>query len=391
MTTSPATRSGRPGTRSKTPAEGPGSGRRPRQRIVPPILVRQMRDSFEASVHRGDIVEVDGTGRVVRALGDPNRPVLLGACGNPFAAAALIEAGGIEAFQLEPPEIALLASSHSGEDLHVRTLQGIFRRTMLSQTFLACGSEGMPLDPLTAARLARDGEKAGAVRHMCSGEHAVHILLSKLQGWDPETYWQSGHPALTAVTGVVARALGAAPGKIEPAIDVCGLPTVVVPLHEVARAYAFLAEPDAVPAADPRASLAPALRVVRDAMLENAEIVAGSRDRLDTSLMKAAPGRLISKTGSEALRGIAILRGPRAKGGDARPSGLAIKIEDGGGHPRASWAATVEALHQVGLLEAQALRALGRFHHPTTRDSHGRHLSSAIPKFELVPVGELTQ
>jgi L-asparaginase II len=71
-----------------------------------------------------------------------------------------------------------MASSHSGEDFHVRTLQGMFRRAGVSQTLLACGSEGMPLDALTAARLARDGEKPGPIRHMCSGQHAVSLLLS---------------------------------------------------------------------------------------------------------------------------------------------------------------------------------------------------------------------
>ena len=74
---------------------------------------------------------------------------------------ALIEAGGIAAFDLEPAELAVLASSHSGEDMHVRTLQAIYRRSGVSQALLACGSEGAPLDALTAARLARDGEKAG--------------------------------------------------------------------------------------------------------------------------------------------------------------------------------------------------------------------------------------
>ena len=41
-----------------------------RTRIVPPILVRQVRNGIEESVHRGDIVEVDATGRVLRAIGD---------------------------------------------------------------------------------------------------------------------------------------------------------------------------------------------------------------------------------------------------------------------------------------------------------------------------------
>ncbi|MFL5778398.1 MAG: asparaginase, partial [Chloroflexota bacterium] len=53
--------------------------RRPttRSRIVPPILVRQLRGGIEESVHRGDIVEADADGRLIRALGDPDRPVSL--------------------------------------------------------------------------------------------------------------------------------------------------------------------------------------------------------------------------------------------------------------------------------------------------------------------------
>ena len=59
-----------------------------------------------------------------------------------------------------------MASSHSGEDRHVRTIQALYRRAGVSQTVLACGAEGMPLDPLTAARLARDGERPSPLRHM---------------------------------------------------------------------------------------------------------------------------------------------------------------------------------------------------------------------------------
>ena len=46
-------------------------------------------------------------------------------------------------------------------------------------------------------------------------------------------------------------------------------------------------------------------------MLANPEMVGGTRDRLDTSLMKAAPGRIVSKGGMEALRGLAVLPGAR--------------------------------------------------------------------------------
>jgi L-asparaginase II len=370
----------------------PRTGRartRNRVRADTPVLVRHVRNGIEESVHRGDIVEADASGRLIRSLGDPDRVLALRSTVKPFGLVALIEAGGIEAFDLEPAELAIMASSHSGEDFHVRTLQGMFRRAGVSQSMLACGNEGMPLDPLTAARLARDGEKPGPIRHMCSGQHAVSLLLSRLKGWDPETYWLPEHPSQAAYRSAVARVYGTTPDRLKTAIDGCGVETYGFRLSQVAQAYAFLADPSAVPSRDPRSSVAPALTIVRDAMVANPEMVAGRHDRLDTSLMKAVEDRLVSKAGMEALRAIAILPGPRSGTLLDGASGLAIKIEDGDGYDRGTWAASVEALRQVGVLDGQALRMLVRYHRPTILDPHGRIGAESIPEFELAPVGEL--
>ena len=92
-------------------------------------------------------------------------------------------------------------------------------------------------------------------------------------------------------------------------------------LREVARAYAMLADPRALPAERPAVRAGASLTIIRDAMLANPEMVAGRHDRLDTSLMKAVPGRLVSKAGMEALRGVAILPGPRTGTSECRPPG----------------------------------------------------------------------
>jgi L-asparaginase II len=360
-----------------------------RRRGDTPVLVRQLRNGIEESVHRGDIVESDVGGRLIRQLGDADRVVTLRSTVKPFGLIALIEAGGIAAFDLEPAEIAIMASSHSGEDIHVRTLQAMFRRAGVSQSLLACGSEGMPLDALTAARLARDGEKAGPIRHMCSGQHAASLLLSRLRDWDQATYWQADHPSQVAYRSAVARAYKTAPERLRTAIDGCGVETYAFRLREVAQAFAFLADPGAVGAGDRRAEVAPPLTIIRDAMMANPDMVGGRHDRLDTSLMKAAQGRLIAKAGMEALRGIAILPAARIGGADTAASGMAIKIEDGDGHDRGTWAASIEALRQAGVLDAPALRALGRYHTPTFMDPHGRVGATAVAEFELAPVGEL--
>ena len=375
----PATpRSGRPSTR------GGGKGR-----ITAPILARQLRGGIEESVHRGDIVETDAAGRVIRQLGDPDRVVTLRSTVKPFGLLALVEAGGIAAFDLEPAELAIMASSHSGEDLHVRTLQGLYRRSGVSQALLACGSDGAPLDLLTAARLARDGEKAGPVRHMCSGQHTVFLLLSRLRGWDATDYWKPSHPSQVAYRDAVARVYGTPAAKLQSAVDGCGIETYAFRLREVARAYAMLADPAGIPGSDPRSELAGSLTTIRDAMLANADLVAGRHDRIDTSLMKAAPGRLVSKGGMEALRAIAILPGARSGTNTAGASGMAIKIEDGDASDRGTWAATVEALRQAGVVDGASLRDLARYHRPAVLDPHGRVVAETVPEFELAPVGEL--
>jgi L-asparaginase II len=375
-------------TTRRTPS-GRGAATKASTRTAPPVLVRQIRGDISESEHRGHVVEVDAAGRIVRVLGDPDKLVTLRSSVKPFGVVALIEAGGVEAFDLSPAEIAIMTSSHSGEDLHVRTLQSVYRRAGVTQALLACGTTGMPLDGLTAARLARDGERPSPIRHMCSGQHSVFILLARLRDWPLETYWQSEHPAHVAYKSAVARAFGVKPEALRTAADGCGVLTYAFPLRDVARAYALLADPGAMPAGDPRHELAPALTTIRDAMLAHPEMVGGNRDRLDTSVMKALPERVVSKSGMEGLRGIAILPGPRATGGVAAGSGIALKIEDGDGHDRASWAVTVEALRQAGVAEGAGLRELARYHRPSSLDSHGRVVAESVPEFDLAPVGEL--
>jgi L-asparaginase II len=332
------------------------------------------------------VVRVDEGGRVTHVAGDPETPVTLRSCAKPFTLVALVEAGGVRDFGLSAVELAVMASSHSGEDLHVRTLQAVFRRSGVSQGLLACGADGAPLDELTASRLARDGERAGPIRHMCSGQHTAMLLLARLGDWSLDDYWRPDHPVQVAIRGAVARVFGSDPERLVTAIDGCGLETYAFPLAAVARAYGLLGDPDSGAADGAQRALAPALRAIRDAMAASPEMVAGTRDRLDTSLMKALPRRLVSKGGMEALRGIAVL--PDTVTGQ-RACAFAIKVEDGGGFDRAIWSVTVEALRQAGVLEGHALRVLSRYHRPVELDPHGRIGAETIPGFDLVPVGEL--
>ncbi|MEZ4597677.1 MAG: asparaginase, partial [Chloroflexota bacterium] len=256
---------------------------------APPVLVEVRRGAIVESRHRGHVVQVGPGGHIERAIGDPTVEVTLRSAVKPFALAALVGAGAADELRLSPQELAVMAASHTGEDRHVRTLQGVFRRAGVSQSLLRCGA-AMPIDRRTAARLARDGEEPGAIRHQCSGFHAASILLSRVADWSLEDYDRPEHPSQMAVRTAVASAFGVPVGRLRTATDDCGLQTYLFPLVDVARAFALLADPAGSQAGDGRAALAPALTRVRDAMLAAPDMVGGTDGVLDTLLMQTLAG-----------------------------------------------------------------------------------------------------
>lgn len=354
--------------------------------MAPPVLVEVRRGDTVESVHRGNVVQVGHGGEVERAIGVPTSKVMLRSTVKPFALVSLIESGAADDLELTAEELALMAASHTGEDRHVRTLQSIFRRASVSQQLLSCGTTGAPIDEITIARLARDGETPGPIRHSCSGFHAASILMSRFADWSLEDYADPAHPSQKAIRETVARLFGQKPAKLETGIDNCGVTTFAMPLVEVARAYLLLADPDGVPADEPRGASAAALKRIRDAMVGSPEMVGGTYEVIDTELMRQRQGLLISKHGSEGLQAIGLMGGAGARG--PAPAGLAVSIEDGDHAHRASRAATIEALAQMRSLDERDLRALARFHRPITLGPDGSETAVTMPRYELTSLDD---
>ena len=351
---------------------------RTRKGAPPPVLVEIRRGPVDESRHRGHIVQVDAKGAVLHAVGAPSTEITLRSTVKPFGVVALIESGAADDLALTPAELAIMCASHTGEDKHVRTLQGIFRRASVTQALLRCGTAGAPVDAGTAARLARDGETPGPVRHGCSGFHAASILMSAYAGWSLEDYTDPDHPSQAAVFETVARLFGRKPETLRTAPDNCGVQTYEVTLLELARAYLMLADPEGPSVEGARAESAPALRRVREAMMGAPEMVGGTYDNLDTELMRRRPGRLVAKAGADGMRAMGVVAGDGTEA-----SGMAIKIEDGDASRRAVSATSVEALALVGLLDERDLRALARYHQPVFSGPGGQEAATALPRFTL--------
>jgi L-asparaginase II len=118
-------------------------------------------------------------------------------------------------------------------------------------------------------------------------------------------------------------------------------------------------------------------RRIVGAMMAHPEMVEGDGE-LDTELMRAAPGRLVSKVGAEGIYAAGVLPCERWPDG----LGLACKIEDGDKGDRARPCLAVEALRQLVLSEHE-LNSLSRFARQTLHNHRGEDVGEVRPAFQL--------
>ena len=322
---------------------------------------------------------MSAAGKLVASAGDPDAFIYLRSSAKPFQLAPFVASGRFDAYDFPAPTeaLAIMAASHAGEDRHARTVQALLRAGGLTREVLACGTHA-PFDRETAERLLRDGEPPSPLRHNCSGKHAGMALHAKAAGWPVETYWEAEHPIQVGALETVAALSDVPVERIACATDGCGVVTFGLPLRGLALAFARLADPSGV--AD--GALRAALERIRDAMMAHPELVAGERRMLDTSLMRAAPGRLVSKGGAEGVQAVGVLDGAQERTRGA--VGLALKIEDGDGARRARSTATIAALRQLGALDEEVVASrLAELASPPIRDPRGDPSGEVRAAFSL--------
>lgn len=344
------------------------------------MLVEVLRGGQVESRHRGSVLVVAPDGAVVAAAGDPDQFIFLRSSAKPFQLAPFVASGRFDDYDLGPEALAIMAASHSGEDRHVRTVQEILRRGGLTASVLQ-NQVHAPYDVETARRMIRDGEQPSALRGNCSGKHAGMVLFAKASGWPIDTYWHPDHPVQRLALETVSALSDVPIEAIATATDGCGVVTFGMPLRGLATAFARLADPSAV--AD--RALGDALRRIRDAMMAHPELVAGERRRIDTALMRALPGRIVSKGGAEGVLAMGLPPGALpedAPFGDG-PVGIAATVEDGNAAHRAGDAVAIEVLRQVGLFGDGLPANLEPFQHPAIVDPRGDPTGEVRPAFRL--------
>jgi L-asparaginase II len=340
---------------------------------TPASLVEVWRGPIVESRHRGHLTAVDGGGNTIAALGLPETVTYLRSSGKPFQAIPLIVSGAADRFGFSEQEVAIACGSHSGEPIHVDAVRSMLAKIGLDETALKCGVHE-PFSVDAARELNRNQKPPSVLQNNCSGKHTAMLALALHLGAPTETYDEAYNPVQQAIAKTVADFSDIPLDQIAFGVDGCGVPVFGIPVRAMALMYARLVAP---PEGFDGATRKACERIVK-AMIDFPEMVGGTRDRLDTELIKAAKGRMISKIGAEGVYTVGVL--PCAQW--PQGLGLALKIEDGDDH-RARPPAVIEALRQLDVLATNELAVLASYAPTIIRNRRGERVGEARAAFTL--------
>ncbi|MDX6558622.1 MAG: hypothetical protein QOF72_1671, partial [Blastocatellia bacterium] len=321
----------------------------------------------------GHLTAVDGGGETVAALGLPETVTYIRSSGKPFQAMPLIVSGAADRFGFTEQEIAIACGSHSGEPVHVETVRSMLKKIGLDESALKCGVHE-PFSVEVARELTRNQESPNVLQNNCSGKHAGMLALALHLGAPTESYDDSSNPVQQTIAKTVAEFSDSPLDQIALGVDGCGVPVFGVSVRAMALMYARLV----APSESFSTAIRNACKCIVKAMVDFPEMVGGTKDRLDTELIKAGHGRLISKIGAEGVYTIGVL--PCAEWPNGL--GLALKIEDGDDH-RARPPAVIEALRQLNVLAGNELMALASYAPTVIKNRRGERVGEARAAFTL--------
>lgn len=328
-------------------------------------LVEVTRGILVESVHRGAVVVVDREGRIMARAGNPGLVTYIRSAAKPIQAVPVIEGGSADHFGLTAGEIALLTSSHSGEEEHVEGVKGIMNKIGLDYSYLQCGTHP-PLHGASARNLVSQGKKPTEFHCVCSGKHTGMLALARHNDWSLKDYFEPQHPVQKIMLTVLAEFAGVEPDQIIMGVDGCGVPVFALSLQEMALSYARLASPQSFEDARQQACT-----IIGQAMMTHPHLVAGT-GRLASKLMAVSSSPIIAKDGAEGIFCIGLPR---------QGLGIAIKIEDG--HTRALGPVVINILKELRVLTDRELEQLASEERSQLKNYRGQVIGEIRPTVTL--------
>lgn len=249
-------------------------------------LLSFKRNSLEERLHFGYIVHLNKFG-IINQSGDcENVKFFQRSCSKPMQFSALINEKTDEKFGFTPQEIAVCCASHTGTKEHQKHILSVLNKIGLSEDNLLCPID-LPLSKEEQEFLIKNFLPVRKIHNNCSGKHSAMLALCKDKGFDVSNYNDLKNPLSSLVIEQICSLCEVSKNDIIISKDGCTLPTVATTLPELGRGFLNL-------------FLSSKYEKITQSILEF-PYLAGGEGRIDSEIINAGKGNLISKVGAEGV------------------------------------------------------------------------------------------
>lgn len=243
------------------------------------ILLEVVRNEMVESVHSGHLLILDGAGKTVVSIGDPDEIIYPRSAIKSLQASAMLRCG----LKLSPYQLAIVCASHAGSQAHLENVRSILSSAGLDESAL----KNTPDKPLGLTERTAWGDRpATSLAANCSGKHSGMVATCVANGWDTASYKSVDHPLQIEIRKEIEALIGGSIPHV--GVDGCGAPLFAMSLRAMAKAVRSM-----------RISGDPVHNEVVSACMSNPVMVSGI-GRLPTLLMEKIPG-LFVKDGAEGV------------------------------------------------------------------------------------------
>jgi len=316
-------------------------------------------------IKRGQIIEREHSGVLIlsdaqQILSEYRHDIedtcyYLRSCAKPLQAAVLQDLDVFEFFNFSQEEIATVSSSHSGTFRHVSVIEGLLAKIGKTQNDLICGTH-LPWDAQAREYLIKNDLKPSAIHNNCSGKHAGFLAACVMKGWNISNYTDFEHPLQKLIIEKMSNYYDFEPKYLSK--DGCGAPIMAMPFKNMCTGF---------------------LKIFQDypkiqKAFSKQPYLIGGYGKIDSEIIFASSGRLVSKVGAE---GLCMVYNPE------KEQVLLVKIADSDDKARAI--VLIEALKQLEWLSSDEIEnnPIIKLFDKNTKTISGDIVGEASATFEL--------
>ncbi|MFZ5986956.1 MAG: asparaginase [Bacillota bacterium] len=328
-------------------------------------LVVLTRSNRVESIHKGHMCVTASNKKIVYYIGDADADIYLRSSAKPIQAVAFVNSGAMEKFDINLKELAIICSSHSGEDFHREAVSSVLKKIGLSEDNLSCGVAN-PYNRDMINELIKKGERPSQLYNCCSGKHAGMLALCRYYDFPVEGYTETGHPVQQLILKTIAELLEVELGDLYTGIDGCCIPTFNITLHQASYLYSLLAHGSKGPT-----RFSECFGLIQKAMTTYPRMINGDKE-FCTDLITHSEGRVIGKVGAEGIYCAAV---------PEKQLGICLKISDG--NERGVYPVIIHVLRQLGILDDKAMDNLKLWAYPPVKNHKGKTVGYSVPVFDI--------